>query len=121
MLAGVGCLIAADVVLARSVGLVGVFAGIALWGVHMALTQGLLAKLVADTAPARLRGSAFGVFSLVTGVSLLIASVVAGVIWDRLGSGMTFVAGAVFAALAGVMLLALRGSAGRGWRKADPA
>ena len=121
LLAGVGCLIAADLVLARSVGLVGVFAGIALWGVHMALTQGLLAKLVADTAPARLRGSAFGVFSLVTGVSLLVASVVAGVIWDRFGSDMTFIAGSVFAALAGVMLLALRGSAGRGWRKADPA
>lgn len=113
LLLGVACLIIADLILARSTGLVGTFSGICLWGAHMALTQGLLAKLVADTAPARLRGSAFGVFSLVTGISLLIASVVAGILWDEFGASTTFIAGAVFAAVAGVMLLAWRGSGER--------
>ncbi len=113
LLLGVACLIIADLILARSTGLVGVFSGICLWGAHMALTQGLLAKLVADTAPARLRGSAFGVFSLVTGVSLLIASVAAGMLWDRFGANMTFIAGAFFAAVAGIMLLLWRGSGER--------
>lgn len=110
LLLGVACLIIADLILARSTGLVGAFSGICLWGAYMALTQGLLAKLVADTAPARLRGSAFGVFSLVTGVSLLIASVGAGILWDKFGANMTFIAGAFFAAIAGVMLLLWRGS-----------
>ena len=113
LLLGVACLIIADLILARSTGLVGTFSGICLWGAHMALTQGLLAKLVADAAPTRLRGSAFGVFSLVTGVSLLIASVGAGIIWDRFGANMTFIAGAFFAAAAGIMLWLWRGSGER--------
>jgi MFS family permease len=110
LLWGVICLILADLILARSNGLVGTFCGICLWGGHMALTQGLLAKLVADTAPVRLRGSAFGAFSLMTGFSLLGASVAAGVLWDRFGAPMTFIAGAIFAAVAGAMLTVWRGS-----------
>lgn len=121
LLLGVACLIVADLILARSTGLVGAFGGICLWGAHMALTQGLLAKLVADTAPARLRGSAFGVFSLVTGVSLLVASVAAGMIWDQFGPDMTFIAGAFFAAVAGIMLLLWRGSEKQELHRADAA
>ena len=97
---GLVCLILADLVLALVSGLAGTFAGIALWGLHMALTQGLMAKLVADRAPPELRGSAFGVFNLAAGLALLAASVVAGLMWDRLGPGATFIAGAGFAMLA---------------------
>ena len=97
---GLLCLILADLVLALVSGLAGAFAGIALWGLHMALTQGLMAKLVADRAPPELRGSAFGVFNLAGGVALLAASVVAGLMWDRLGPNATFIAGAGFATLA---------------------
>jgi len=105
LLAGIGALIAADLALACAPGLVGVFAGIALWGAHMALTQGLFAKLVADRAPASLRGSAFGMFNLATGVATLTASVAAGLLWDAFGAAATFVAGGAFAAIAGVLLL----------------
>ena len=62
----------------------------------MGLTQGLFAKLVADTAPAALRGTAFGIFNLVTGIALLMASVIAGVLWSAWGASATFIAGAVF-------------------------
>jgi MFS family permease len=105
---GLAVLIAADALLAWGRGLVAVFAGIALWGAHMALTQGLLGKLVADAAPDRLRGSAFGLFYLVTGVAMLAASVVAGLLWDRLGPAATFLAGGGFAALALLLLLVRR-------------
>jgi len=94
--------------LAFGPGLVGVFAGIALWGAHMALTQGLLAKLVADTAPPELRGSAFGVFNLATGVALLAASVAAGVLWDVAGPQATFLGGVAFAAAAALMLAGVK-------------
>ncbi len=97
---GLVCLILADLVLALVSGLVAAFAGIALWGLHMALTQGLMAKLVADRAPPELRGSAFGMFNLAAGVAMLFASVVAGLLWDRLGASSTFLAGAGFAAFA---------------------
>ena len=97
---GLGALIAADLALAFLPGIPGAFVGIALWGLHMALTQGLLAKLVADQAPADLRGSAFGIFNLATGVALLFASVIAGVLWDQNGSAATFSVGAAFAAVA---------------------
>ena len=97
---GLVCLILADLVLALVSGLAATFAGIALWGLHMALTQGLMAKLVADRAPPELRGSAFGVFNLAAGLALLAASVVAGLMWDRLGPSSTFIAGAGFAMLA---------------------
>jgi MFS family permease len=73
---------------------------VALWGLHMGLTQGLLAALVADTAPPELRGTAFGVFNLVSGVALLIASVAAGALWDMIGPRGTFFAGAVITAIA---------------------
>ena len=103
---GIICLIAADLVLAMAPGLVGVTLGLILWGAHMALTQGLLAKLVADHAPAHLRGSAYGMFNLASGIALLFASVIAGLLWDRLGADATFFAGAGFATVA--LLLASR-------------
>ena len=103
--AGLVVLIAADLVLAFWGGVAGALVGVALWGLHLALTQGLLAALVADSAPARLRGTAFGVFNLAAGVALLGASVVAGLLWDRLGAAATFQAGALFAAVSLVGLL----------------
>ena len=75
---------------------------------HMALTQGLLSKLVADAAPAALRGTAFGIFNLVSGVALLMASVIAGSLWSAYGPAVTFVAGAGFAAIAALGLLLYR-------------
>lgn len=105
MIWGLAALVAADVTLALASGLVGVFTGITLWGVHMALTQGLLAKMVADRAPETMRGSAFGLFNLATGVAMLVASIVAGVLWDQLGPAATFLAGAGFATLAVAMVV----------------
>jgi len=105
LMAGLACLIAADLSLALASGIGAAFAGIALWGAHMALTQGLLSKLVAERAPADLRGSAFGVFYLLTGAATLVSSVVAGLLWDWHGPGATFVAGAAFAALATALVL----------------
>jgi MFS family permease len=106
---GAALLIAANLVLAfgASIALVGV--GIALWGLHMGFTQGLLAALVADTASAEQRGTAFGVFNLVTGLALLAASVLAGVLWDRGGPAVTFLAGAALTAAAGVIAFVLYG------------
>lgn len=101
---GMLCLILADLVLALVSGLVAAFVGIALWGLHMALTQGLMAKLVADRAPPELRGSAFGMFNLAAGVAMLFASVVAGLLWDRLSASSTFLAGAGFATFAWIGL-----------------
>jgi MFS family permease len=96
LLAGVGILVLADVVLATASSIWLVMAGIALWGLHMGFTQGLLATMVTDTAPANLRGTAFGAFNLVSGVSMLVASVLAGLLWDRFGPTGTFTAGAIF-------------------------
>lgn len=101
---GLVLLIAADGVLAYGPDLVLVFVGVVLWGLHMAMTQGLLARMVADVSPSDLRGTAFGVFNLASGVAMLIASVVAGFLWDVAGARFTFIAGAVFAALALVLL-----------------
>lgn len=98
--AGVLVLIVADLVLARSQGLAALVVGVALWGLHMGLSQGLLAALVADAAPRARRGTAFGLFNLVSGVVLLAASLIAGLVWDRVGPQATFYLGAVFAALA---------------------
>lgn len=97
---GLLMLIAADLVLGRATTAMHVFAGTALWGLHMGLTQGVLSKLVADTAPAALRGTAFGLFNLVSGGALLLASVIAGALWSAAGPSGTFVAGAAFALLA---------------------
>lgn len=105
--AGLGTLIIADLVLAGAQGLAAVAAGVALWGLHLGMTQGLLATMVADAAPANLRGTAFGFFNLASGIAMLAASVLAGLLWDRLGPGVTFYAGAVFA-LAALLMLALR-------------
>lgn len=102
---GLLVLVVADLVLASSSDWRIVIAGVGLWGVHMGMTQGLLAKLVADTAPADLRGTAFGVFNLVSGLAMLVASVVAGLLWDSIGAPATFIAGAVFSLLAWMMLL----------------
>jgi len=77
-----------------------VFLGVALWGLHMGITRGLLATMVGDTAPADLRGSAFGFFNLLSGLTMLIASALAGLLWDRLGAAFTFHAGALFCVLA---------------------
>ena len=100
LIAGLGVLIAADVLLGLGAGLITMFAGVALWGLHMGLTQGILASLIADTAPGDLRGTAFGVFNLVTGVAALAASLAAGLLWDAGGPAYTFLAGGVVAALA---------------------
>jgi MFS family permease len=100
LLWGLVALAASDLLLAWSDGFAPLFAGIALWGVHMGLTQGLLSTLVADAAPAQLRGTAFGVFHLVSGVALLAASVLAGALWNALGAAATFYAGAAFTAVA---------------------
>jgi len=108
LLFGMVALIASHVLLGYAGGLVVVFAGIALWGVHMALTQGILARMVADTAPVPLIGSAFGLFNLLTGVALLIASLLGGLLWDTLGPQFTFLAAAGFAAFS-ALLLAWRG------------
>ena len=105
---GLAVLIAADVVLALSGSVAVTLLGVALWGLHMGLTQGQLAALVADTAPERLRGTAYGLFNLVSGGALLLASVLAGALWDRLGPAATFWAGAGFTAIALVGLLSRR-------------
>ena len=106
MLAGVVTLIAADLMLAFSSGIAMSFAGIVLWGLHMALTQGLLSRLVAARATAELRATAFGIFHFASGIALLLASVGAGVLWDQAGPAATFLAGAGFAALTGLILIA---------------
>ncbi len=107
---GLLVLIAADVVLATNDHWGVVLVGVALWGLHMGMTQGLLATMVADTAPGDLRGTAYGFFSLASGVAMLMASVLAGFLWDQLGASFTFYAGAVFCGIAiiGLILYQLR-------------
>lgn len=107
---GLGILILADLALAFLPSIGGVLFGVALWGAHMGVTQGLLSALVADAAPDRLRGTAFGVFNLVTGLALLVASALAGILWSRFGAPATFLAGAAFCGLAllGAMVLRAR-------------
>lgn len=103
---GILFLILADLILAMTVNVWIVFLGAAFWGLHMGATQGLLAALVADAAPVDLRGTAFGVFNLASGVALLASSVIAGSLWTAVGPAMTFYAGALFssAALAGLLV-----------------
>ena len=102
---GLAVLISADLILAQAQSLVSVAIGVMLWGLHMGMTQGLLATMVAAAAPANLRGTAFGFFNLMSGIAMLAASVLAGLLWDKLGSATTFYAGAVFSALAVFMLV----------------
>ena len=106
LLIGLVLLVAADLVLAAATRPLIVFGGAALWGLHMALTQGLLSKLVADTVPADLVATGFGIFNLVSGGALLLASVIAGALWSAIGPSATFLAGAGFAAVAAVGVLA---------------
>ncbi|MCP8938475.1 MFS transporter [Alsobacter sp. SYSU M60028] len=108
LIAGFAVLIMADLVLALGSGLPAVALGVALWGLHMGLTQGVLTTLVADVAPAELRGTAFGLFNLISGVALFLASFAAGTMWDRFGPSATFLGGAAFTTVALAGLLALR-------------
>ena len=105
LITGLVMLFVADVVLALATGIMAVAIGAALWGLHMGFTQGLLAALVADTAPAELRGTAYGVFNLVSGLALLLASVVAGTLWDVAGPRATFLAGAALTVLTVIGLI----------------
>lgn len=105
---GIALLVTADLAFALMPGLVGVMIGLALWGVQMGFTQGAFSSLVADTAPVELRGTAFGMLNLVSGVMILLASVIAGLLWDMLGPYGTFLAGAGLALLALLSLLPLR-------------
>lgn len=108
--AGFVVLIAADVVLATAPGIGTVMLGIALWGLHLGMTQGLLATLVAEAVSPPFRGTAFGVFHFVTGIAALLASLVAGILWQAIGPGATFAGGAIFTAvgLAGMVIFLRR-------------
>ena len=111
LLGGIALLIAADLLLAQPFGLPGLIVGTLLWGGHMALTQGLFAKMVADAAPDRLRATSFGAFYFASGIATLLASLGAGLLWDRGGATDTFTTAAGVAALAGAMLWLLPGDA----------
>ncbi len=108
LLIGILFLIGADLMLAFAPNIAGIGIGVVLWGLHMGFTQGLFATLVADAAPLDLRGTAYGMFNLVTGIAMLVASVVAGALWDLIGPQATFIAGALFAVLTVVGLLPVR-------------
>jgi MFS family permease len=103
LLAGIVVLVAADLWLAEAASLWAVAFGVILWGAHMALTQGIFARMIADTAPEAQRASSFGAFYFASGVSALLASLGAGLLWDRGGPADTFLTGAGIAALAGAM------------------
>ena len=110
---GLAVLIAADLVLATDDHWTTVLLGVALWGVHMGITQGLLARMVADVTPADLRGTAYGFFNLMSGLAMLIASVLAGLLWDSFGAAFTFYAGVVFCVIAACGLIWRPATAGR--------
>ena len=97
-------LVVADLWLAQADSLWAVFAGVALWGAHMALTQGIFARMIADAAPDHQRATSFGAFFFASGISALLASLGAGLLWDRGGPVETFTAGAAVAGVAGAML-----------------
>ena len=105
--AGMALLIAADLIIALQNGLAALAIGIFLWGAHMALTQGVFARMVADSSPPQLRATSFGAFHFATGIATLLASLAAGLLWDREGSDATFLAGAFVAAAALAMLTLL--------------
>ena len=102
---GLAILIVADALLAWDSHWSAAWAGVVLWGLHLAMTQGLLAAMIADTAPADLRGTAYGFFNLASGIAMLIASALAGLIWDILGAAFTFVVGATFSVIALLVLV----------------
>jgi len=93
LIAGIIVLCLSELVLGVADGLPLAFVGIVLWGLHMGLTQGTLAALVADTCPPDRRGSAYGLFNLFSAIALLLASTIAGLLWDRVGASATFLAG----------------------------
>ena len=103
-------LIVADLILASSSHWAVILVGVSVWGLHMGMTQGLLAVMVADTAPADLRGTAYGFFNLISGLALLLASLVAGLLWDGLGAPATFLTGAMFSAAALLLLIRRSGN-----------
>jgi MFS family permease len=105
---GLVVLIAADILLALGAHWAVTLGGVALWGLHLGMAQGLLAAMVADTAPADLRGTAYGLFNLASGLALLVASVLAGFSWDRFGAAVTFYAGALFCVATFGMILFVR-------------
>ena len=107
LFAGMAVLIAADLILAMGWGIAGFVAGTILWGVHMALTKGTFARMIADSAPPHLRATSFGAFHFATGIATLLASLGAGLIWDREGAHATFMAGAGIAAVSLAMLTLL--------------
>src|SRR4051812_659550 len=107
LLAGIAVLIAGNVVLAKTDSFAGLVLGVTLWGAHMALTQGIFARMIADSAPEHLRATSFGAFWFVSGIGTLLASLGAGWLWDRDGSSATFLASAGLAALAAAMLMLL--------------
>jgi MFS family permease len=100
---GIALLVAADIEFAATRSLIGLAIGIALWGLHMGFTQGVLAAMVAHTAPARLRGTAFGAFNLASGIALLAASLIAGALWQFVGPTATFWAGALIAGISALL------------------
>lgn len=109
LLLGIGMLIVADLILGYGSTVPATLVGVVFWGLHMGLTQGLFATLVADTAPEALRGTAYGIYNLVVGVAMLIASVIAGGLWDAFGPRMTFLAGAAFTTIALIGVLLVQG------------
>ena len=115
---GLVVLIAADLVLSANDHWTTVLLGVALWGMHMGITQGLLARMVADVTPADLRGTAYGFFNLISGLAMLIASVLAGLLWDKLGASFTFYAGAGFCVLS-LVVLSVRMGRGRARSRHD--
>jgi len=106
---GLLVLVAADVILAFAQDLAAVAFGVAAWGLHMGLTQGVFAAMIAGVAPAHLRGTAFGVFNFACGLAMLVASVLAGLLWDLLGPAATFIAGAGFSMLAVILMMPASG------------
>jgi MFS family permease len=105
---GFATLIVADLVLAAAPTLGVVMIGVALWGLHMAITQGLFSALVGDAAPQHLRATAFGAFNFASGIALLLASLIAGFLWEHIGPSATFIAGAVFTGLGLAILFVTR-------------
>jgi MFS family permease len=107
LMAGIAVLVAGDLVLAGSGTLAGVVLGAGLWGAHMALTQGIFSRMIADSAPEELRATSFGAFWFVSGAAGLLASLGAGLLWDRDGSSAIFLTSAAVAAAALAMLALL--------------
>jgi MFS family permease len=104
LMAGIAVLVAGDLVLAKTSGMAGLIIGVTLWGAHMALTQGIFSRMIADSAPEELRATSFGAFWFVSGIAGLLASLGAGLLWDREGSAATFATSAGIAAMALAML-----------------